>query len=112
MKKFMILYNGPATPPDQISPEQGKALMDAFGAWAKKLGSALADFGYPMTPGMATAVGDDGSRKKPLQLNGYSIIEAEDLDGAVELVKDHPFLSAKTGEFSVEVFELLPIPGM
>jgi hypothetical protein len=112
MKKFMVLYNGPATPPDQISPEQGKALMEAFGAWAKKVGDDLVDFGQPMTPAMATAVSDDGSRKDPLQLNGYSILKADDLDGAVELVKDHPFLSAKTGEFSVEVFELLPLPEM
>jgi hypothetical protein len=86
--------------------------MEAYGTWAKNVGSALADFGQPMSPAMATAIGDDGIQKQPLQLNGYAIIEADDLDSAVALVKDHPFLSAKTGEFSVEVFELLPVPEM
>jgi hypothetical protein len=108
----MLLYNGPATPPDQITPEMAKGLMDAFGAWAEKVGNALVDFGNPMTPGMATAVIGDGTQGKPLQLNGYSIVEAEDLDSAVKLTGGHPFLSTGTADFSVEVFELLPVPGM
>src|SRR5215831_4926350 len=101
MKKFMLLYNGPATPPDQITPEMAKKLMDAFGAWAQKVGGALADFGNPMAPAMATAVVGDGTQGKPLQLNGYSIVEAEDLDGAVKLVEGHPFLSTGTADFKI-----------
>ncbi|HUC95467.1 MAG TPA: YciI family protein [Candidatus Saccharimonadia bacterium] len=46
----------------------------------------------------------------PDQLNGFTIIQAENMDEALKLVDGHPFLSDKTGNFSVEVFELLPTP--
>ncbi|HSX47675.1 MAG TPA: YciI family protein, partial [Patescibacteria group bacterium] len=68
------------------------------------------DMGQPMANGRAVV--DDGSNKEPLELTGYSIIEATNMDEAVELVDGHPFLSDKTGKFSVEVFELMPVPGM
>ena len=45
-----------------------------------------------------------------LPSNGYSIVEATDRDAALALVVGHPFLSDKTGTFSVDVFELLPVP--
>ena len=32
------------------------------------------------------------------------------MDEALKLVDGHPFLSAHSGKFSVEVFELLPVP--
>jgi hypothetical protein len=112
MKQFIILYNGPATPSDQMTPEMAKTIMAAWGVWMDKVGGAMKDMGQPMDPRMGRAVRDDGSTGEPLQLNGYSIIEAADLDAAAKLVEDHPFLSEKSGKFSVEVFELLPVPGM
>jgi hypothetical protein len=112
MKKFMLLYNGPATPADQMDPEKAEAVMADWGEWMDKLGSAMVEMGQPMDPRMAKSVVDDGSTGKPLQLSGYSIIQAESLDAAVELVDGHPFLSDQTGDFSVEVFELLEVPGM
>ncbi len=108
MAKFILLYNGPATPMEEMTPEQGKATMAKWGVWIEKVGSALTDMGAPM--GKGKAIVDDGSTGEATALNGYSIIEAEDLDAATELVEDHPFLSDKTGKFSVEIFELLPMP--
>lgn len=42
-------------------------------------------------------------------LNGYSIVEADSLDGAKTLADQHPFLTEGKGRFSVEVFELVPM---
>ncbi len=39
-------------------------------------------------------------------LNGYSIVQAENVDDVISLVKDHPFLTLGTGEYAVEIFEL------
>jgi hypothetical protein len=39
-------------------------------------------------------------------LNGYSIIQAENLDEALNFLKDHPLLTLGTEEFAIEVFEL------
>ncbi|HUA13030.1 MAG TPA: YciI family protein [Candidatus Sulfotelmatobacter sp.] len=107
MKKFILLYKGPATPMDQMSEEQNKTQMQAWQAWAGKAGSGLVDMGSPMANG--SAVVDDGSSSTASDLNGYSIIQAEDMNAAKAMLEGHPFLSDKSGKFSIEVFELVPI---
>ncbi len=110
MSKFILLYNGPATPAEQMAPEQTQKIMGAWKTWMEKLGPAMLDMGQPMANGRSVV--DDGSKGQALELTGYSIIEAANIDEATKLVEDHPFLSDKTGKFSVEVFELMPVPGM
>jgi hypothetical protein len=89
-------------------PEKTQEIMGAWTVWMEKLGSALLDVGAPMANGHAVV--DDGSSAEATQLNGYSFIEAADMSAATQLVADHPFLSDHSGLFSVEVFELLPVP--
>lgn len=108
MAKFILLYNGPATPMEQMTEEQGKKTMAGWQAWMSKVGPALVDVGSPMANGKVVV--DDGSTATATDLNGYSIIEAENMDRALQLVDGHPFLSDRTGHFSVEVFELMPVP--
>ncbi len=108
MAKFILLYNGPATPMNQMTEEQSKQTMAGWQTWMGKVGSALTDMGSPMTNGKAVV--DNGSIGTATELNGYSILEAENMDEALKLVDGHPFLSDKSGKFSVEVFELVPIP--
>lgn len=110
MAKFILLYNGPATPPEQMNAEMVQKIMGAWKTWMEKLGTAMLDMGQPMANGKT--VMDDGSAGTPPLLTGYSIIEAASMDEAVKLVDGHPFLSDKSGKFSVEVFELLAVPGM
>lgn len=111
MAKFMYLYKGPATPAEEMSQEDAQDVMTKWGEWIEKTGEALIDVGAPLDPAGASVI-DDGSSATPDQLNGYSIVEAEDLAAATELAKDHPFLSDGTGEFSVEIFEMMPVPEM
>lgn len=108
MKKFILLYKGPATPMDKMTPEQGQQQVAGWQAWMNTIGDALVDIGAPM--GRGQSVVDDGSAGTASDLNGYSIIRATDMDTALKLVDGHPFLSDKSGRFSVEVFELLPVP--
>jgi hypothetical protein len=110
MKKFILLYNGPATPMEEMTPEQSQKTLMGWKSWMEKVGTALTDMGSPMANGQVVV--DDGSTGAATPLNGYSIIQAEDMTGALALVDGHPFLSDKTGAFSVEVFELMPAPSM
>jgi len=110
MKKFIILYNGPATDTADMSEEKRNAVMAKWKEWVEKVGNAMLDMGQPMANGVSVI--DNGSKGTPTQLNGYSIIQAEDMDGAKALVEGHPFLSDGSGEFSVEIHELMPVPGM
>lgn len=111
MKKFMLLYRGPATPAEQMKPEESQAIMAKWGEWMDKIGTAMLDMGQPMKK-TGEAVVDDGSSGTAPEINGYSIVQAEDIEATKQLVKDHPFLSDKTGKFSVDIYEIQPVPGM
>jgi hypothetical protein len=108
VSKYLLLYRGPATPMDQFTPEQSADQMRLWGEWMGRVGSAMVDPGTPF--GARVAVGDDGSVKTPSDQNGYSIVEADSLDGARDLTKGHPFFAQPTGRFSIEIFELVPVP--
>jgi hypothetical protein len=88
MPKFLITYHGAGAP----SPEQAQEAMAAFMAWASSVGEALTDPGAPLGPAKtvtAESVSDGPADGPP---NGYSILQAADLDSAVALVKGHPFV--------------------
>lgn len=93
MKKFMLLYKGPATPPD--------ATHQGWPEWFQKVGTALVAIGSPMSN---RAVVPSGGQIT--DLNGYSIIQAETIDDAVRLVQDHPYLAQGGNDYSIEIFEL------
>jgi hypothetical protein len=92
---------------EDFSQEQRDEQMRAWGEWMGRVGPALADGGAPF--GARAAVADDGSSPQPSDLNGYTIVEADSLDSARELVKDHPFLAEGKGRFTLEIFELVPM---
>ena len=95
MKQYIVLYKGPATPPD--------ASHQGWPEWFQRVGDALIDRGAPMAHG--TAISGDGSAGEPTSLNGYSIVQAEDSNAALELVQDHPYLAQGNG-YAIEIFEL------
>ena len=107
MSKFIFLYRGPATPMDDIPPEQGEELAAAWTAWSESAGPALVDFGNPF--GARTAVGDDGKTRDASDLNGYTIVQADNLEAAKALTEKHPFLTEGKGRFAIEVYELVPM---
>jgi hypothetical protein len=91
MAKFMMLYRGPATPMEDFTPEQSEQSAQLWTAWMGKVGDALVDFGTPF--GARSAVRADGAGTAAGDLNGYSIVEAPDLESAQALCVGHPFLS-------------------
>lgn len=105
MPRFIYLYKGEATDPSAMSQEQRDAEMERWGAWMGKLGPALLDGGAPFAGG--TSVVDDGTTAPTAPLTGYTIVEADDLDAAVAFTDGHPFLRDATGEFAIDVFELI-----
>ena len=105
MSKFIYIYKRPATPMDQFTEEQSAEQMAAWGAWMGRIGPALTDGGAPF--GARTAVLDSGATADASELQGYTIVEAENLEAAKALTEDHPFLSERNGHYSVEIFELV-----
>lgn len=108
MAQFMFIYKGEATDMADMTPEQGAEIMAKWGAWMERIGPALADVGSPFGPG--ASIVDDGSKGAAAALTGYSIVEANDLAHAQSLADGHPYLSEGKGNYSIEVFELMPVP--
>jgi len=97
MKTYMLLYKGPATPPDTSH--------EGWPAWFERVGNQLVNIGSPMANGFV--LHRDGPQDgAATTLNGYSIVQASDGNAVRDLVKDHPYLAQGSDEFTVEIFEL------
>jgi hypothetical protein len=107
MAKYMFLYRGPMPDMNAMTPEMGAAVMEQWNAWMGRIGNALQDGGTPLMPG--GNVSGNSAGEKPADVNGYSIVEAKDLEAAKALLDGHPHLADPKN--SVDVLELLPIPG-
>jgi hypothetical protein len=90
MARFLITYHAGDMPHD---PESIAEARQAFTKWAAKTGPALADVGAPVRSTTTISSGGihDGAPGGPFM--GWSVIEAEDGDTAVRLLRDHPFIS-------------------
>ena len=94
--RFLLLYRGPATQPTDSHA--------AWPDWFNRIGDALVDVGSPMENGLSVR-GDGTASESAASLNGFSIIEAADIDAARALLADHPLFQAGEG-YTVEVFEI------
>lgn len=108
MAKFMLLYRGDATPPEEMTEEQGREVRELWVAWVEKHRPALADIGSPL--GASIGVGGDGRDQKATSLGGYSIVEADSIEAAKGLTDGHPFLDGAGADFAVDIYEMLPSP--
>jgi hypothetical protein len=104
MQKFLVLYKAPASSFEQMmkaTPEQQKAGMDAWMAWSKKAAATIVDMGGPLKGGASPTTND---------LGGYSILQAESKEALAESLKGHPHFMTPDG--TIEIVELMPMPGM
>lgn len=112
MARFMVLYHAPASSAGQmenVTPEQQKEVMDAWGTWMERSKDSLVDIGAPLA-GKKQVTSDSVTDKTDSTVWGYSFIEAASPEAVAEIVKGHPHFY--TAESSIEVLEVQPIPGM
>lgn len=111
MKKYLVLYRSTVSGADQIAnatPEQAKAGMEAWMAWAQRAGSGIVDLGHPV--GHPHYFSGPPSSSASHHIGGFSILQAED-EGALRiLLVGHPHLQVPGA--SIEALEVLSIPGM
>lgn len=111
MAEYMLLYKGDATEAKDMDPAKSKEVMAKWGTWMGEVGDKMVNMGSPMNKRGASVV-DDGSEGSAELLNGYSIIKADSMEEAKKLSQNHPFLAEGKGNFSVEIYEILPTPKM
>lgn len=111
MTKYLVVYTASTSAMEQmkdVSPEDAKKGMEPWMAWAEKVGDGLIDLGTPL--GNGQKVTKDGNSPSDKNVVGYSILQAENMDGALELLQEHPHLQWTDG-CEIEVHESLPLPG-
>ena len=105
MANFVLVYTG-GDDTTQMTEDQQNAVMADWTAWYGKMADKVVDGGNPFSGSKTLNANGvhDGAGDKPL--TGYTVISADSLDAATELVKDHPHLK-HNGEVTIyETFEM------
>ena len=111
MPQFMLLIRGADEP--EVSPEQSRAIVEQYMHWARKLraenrmlgGDELADGGKTLIRSGADLKVVDGPYAETKEtIGGYFLIEADDLNHAVEIASECPRLRR---DGAVEVREIV-----
>ncbi|MGR4000398.1 MAG: YciI family protein [Alphaproteobacteria bacterium] len=106
MPEFIVTYHGGSKPE---TPEEGAKMMAEWKAWSASLGSSLTNPGTPVGITKVVTAGGASASRSPNPPMGFSMVEADNLDAAVELVKGCPHLR---GEGTMEVSEMMQMPDM
>jgi hypothetical protein len=94
MKKFIFLTYGFEPPTQEI--------MDAWNNWFASIGDKMVDIGSPF--GAGREITHSGTKELPLgaeSVTGYTIINADSIDDAVEIAKGCPIIT------SIRVYEAM-----
>ncbi len=104
MTRYIITYLGGDQP---ASPEEGKRHFEKYKAWLSSLGDAAVSPANPLKN--TSTVHSDGTvtAESATSMSGYTIIQADSMERALEMAKTCPFL--KIGG-SLEVSELIQMP--
>lgn len=111
MKKFLVLYKASKAAFEQAmksTPEQQKAGMDAWMTWSQEASKAIVELGAPL--GKSLRVTPGGASSVTTDLGGYSILQAESKEALADVLKGHPHFMMQ--DATIEVTEVMPIPGM
>jgi hypothetical protein len=100
-----MVYLGGGQP---ATPEEGKKHFAKYMDWLASLGDAAVSPANPLK-GTQT-VGPDGTVTAggESSMSGYTIVEADSMDAAIDMAKSCPFLDVGG---SLEVSELMKMPG-
>ena len=104
MTQYVIVYLGGNQP---SSPEEGKRHFAKYMDWLTSLGDSAVSPANPLKN--TSTVNPDGTVTTggSSTMSGYTIIEAESMDGALAIAKACPFLDIGG---SLEVSELIAMP--
>lgn len=102
MAQFLLVYHGGTMP---ATPEGQAASMQEWRDWMGAVGAALVVPGAPV--GKSWTIDLKGAREGggANPVSGYSVLEAVDLQAALELAKGCPQASDPSG--SIEVAEMM-----
>jgi hypothetical protein len=117
LKRFMATYIGTATAADKAAWSKGDPSeraeleakgMAAWGEWMARNSDKIIDAGAPL--GKTKRASADGISDVTNNLTAYVIVQAESHEAAAQMFDQHPHFAIFPGD-SVEIMEILPMPG-
>jgi hypothetical protein len=117
MKTFLAVYTGSPTSkqmstwnalPEADRKQREQAGMKAWGDWMAKHHDVVAVQGGPL--GKTKRIDPSGVSDISNNLAGFVVLQAESHEAAARLFENHPHFAIFPGD-SVEIMEVLPIPG-
>ncbi len=104
MPKFMLVYHGGRGP---MADEESDRHRQRFMAWMGTVGSALVSPANPVKRSKVVSAEGVAEPTEADAFNGYSVVEAADLDAAIAIAQTCPFLDIGTLEVA-ELVEMSP----
>ena len=89
MPRYLLAYHGGHVDESQEGRER---VMKEFGEWFAELGPRLVDPGNPIARAVTVDGGTVSDRGGSNPVSGYTVIEADDMEAAIELVKRGPIV--------------------
>jgi hypothetical protein len=117
MKTFLAIYIGTAEAAaksgwNELDEGSRKAReqqgMQAWGDWGIRHKSAILQMGGPL--GRTKRASASGVSDIRNNMTGYTVVQAESHEAAAKMFENHPHFAIFPGD-SVEIMEVLPIPG-
>ena len=117
MKKFLAIYTGTPggleragwTTMDDARRKSLEAQgIKAWHEWGEKHRAAIVEMGGPL--GKTKVTDKRGVSDIKNSMTGYTVVQAESHHAAAKMFENHPHFTIFPGE-SVEVMEILPVPG-
>ena len=103
LAQFGLLYVG--EPKFSGSEEEGQAHQQRYFAWLDGLGDAAVNRGIPFGPPTRVDATGVSSEAREDRLTGLTIIEAEDMDAAIEIAKACPYIELAALDV-VQIFQM------
>lgn len=103
MKRFLLVYYGGKMESD---PKKAQESMKVWTKWFQDLGKAVVDMGAPTAPGKTVSGKSAKNGVVGDPITGYSILQAENMEGAVDMAKKSPQIGAGG---QIAIYELMPM---
>jgi len=111
MKKFLVLFTAPAevrAKMQSATPEEMQNSMKPWMDWFQEMGDTIVDRGMPTTHTMALT--KEGNEPGNVDIVAYDIIQAENIDDALEKMKSCPHLERPGAR--IDIHEMWDMNGM
>ena len=89
MAKYFVTYCGGEQP---ATPEDGARHMEKWKAWLAAMGEAVVNPGTPLKDTKTVSVSSVSDYEGTYPFSGFSVLEADNLDAVLRMVRSCPFL--------------------